>query len=322
MSGHNGNYAFHSFDAMGTRVNFWIDNAAGSRSALALRSGETFMRDFDRRLSRFNPESELCRLNADPAETVEISTLMLRFLEAAIEAARSSDGLVDPTLTEAVERAGYCESRAGLSGAPLEDVLACAPEAAPASPGRAARWRSIVLDPQAHTVTRPVGLRIDSGGSGKGLAADLLAGIWRGLLPAGTGFIVDCGGDIRLGEIASSEAPYSIRIETTPTLPEPIDLQLWGGGLTTSGIGKRVWQSADGYAHHLIDPATGRPAWTGVLSATAIAPTALRAETLAKRALLGGPAAAEQLLGVGGGLIVEADGQPRIFETNRTETLA
>jgi thiamine biosynthesis lipoprotein len=322
MTASNDNYRFHAFDAMGTRVSFWVDRSAGSRAAIALRSGETFIRDFDRRLSRFRPDSELCRLNADPAETVEISTLMLRFLEAAVEAARISDGLIDPTQIEAVELAGYRESRAGVAAAPLDDAIPDPAEFKPAAADPASRWRSITLDAAARTVTRPPGLRIDSGGSGKGLAADLLAGIWRNLLPPGTPFIVDCGGDIRLGEVGPEHEPYSIRVETAPALPQPVDLQLLGGGVATSGVGKRIWQTDGGYAHHLIDPASGRPAWTGVLSATATAPTAQLAETAAKQALLGGLEAAKQILSRDGGLLVAADGQAHLFEPIKQEVLA
>ena len=64
------------------------------------------------------------------------------------------------------------------------------------------------------------------------------------------------------------------------------------GGVATSGIDARLWERDGGdFAHHLIDPATGTPAWTGLIAATALAPTALEAEALAKAALLSGPAA-------------------------------
>ncbi|MGH2841846.1 MAG: FAD:protein FMN transferase, partial [Solirubrobacteraceae bacterium] len=56
--------------------------------------------------------------------------------------------------------------------------------------------------------------------------------------------------------------------------------------------------------HHLIDPATGRPAWTGVVQATALAPTALEAEILAKAALLAGPQRGPGLLSLGGVLVL------------------
>ena len=62
------------------------------------------------------------------------------------------------------------------------------------------------------------------------------------------------------------------------------ELTLTDGAAATSGVTRRGW--------HLIDPGTGRPARTGIVQATAIAPTALEAEVRAKAALLAGPAAA------------------------------
>lgn len=283
---HTGDYVHHGFDAMGTRVNFWIDRAAGHRARVAILTGEKFIRDFDRRLSRFNPESELNALNSDPAETVAVSSLLLRLVEAATEAARVTGGLCDPTLVRPIEAAGYRESRAGLAPEPLADALVAAPRISPAAPDPAARWRQISCDAGARTVTRPPGVLIDSGGCGKGLAADMLAGLWRGLLPESCAFIIDCGGDMRLGDLEEGDEPYAINVETVPAQPQPLELNLRGGGVATSGIGSRLWRSGEAYGHHLIDPSTGRPAWTGVASATATGPTALAAETAAKAALL------------------------------------
>jgi len=59
---------------------------------------------------------------------------------------------------------------------------------------------------------------------------------------------------------------------------------------------------------HLLDPATGEPAWTGVVSATALAPTGAEAEALAKAALLAGPDAGRALLERRGGVLVLDDG--------------
>ena len=81
------------------------------------------------------------------------------------------------------------------------------------------------------------------------------------------------------------------------------------GGVATSGITRRSWLDARGRpAHHLLDPATGRPAYTGVLQATALAPTALEAEWRAKAALLAGPDAAAGWLPHGGVLVGEDGG--------------
>ena len=63
------------------------------------------------------------------------------------------------------------------------------------------------------------------------------------------------------------------------------------------GIDRRLWRAPDGSPrHHLLDPSTQQPAWTGLIAATALAPTALEADTLAKAALLSGPDGAARWL--------------------------
>ena len=81
------------------------------------------------------------------------------------------------------------------------------------------------------------------------------------------------------------------------------------GAVATSGLQTRVWHTEHGFAHHLIDPARGAPAWTGVIQATALAPTALEAETLAKTALLRGPHAGLGVLARHGGALILDDGR-------------
>ena len=76
--------------------------------------------------------------------------------------------------------------------------------------------------------------------------------------------------------------------------------RLTDGAAATSGVTRRGW--------HLIDPSTGRPARTGIVQATAFAPTALEAEVRAKAALLAGPAAVRDHL-PHGGLLVLDDGE-------------
>jgi thiamine biosynthesis lipoprotein len=90
-------------------------------------------------------------------------------------------------------------------------------------------------------------------------------------------------------------------------------LRVRHGGVATSGISSRLWQRPDGtYAHHLIDPSTGAPAWTGLLAVTAVAATALDAEVLAKTAMLAGPGRARTLLARRGGVLQHEDGRVEI----------
>lgn len=258
------------------------------------------------RFSRFLPDSELCRLNADPRVTVPVSATMARFAEAAVAAAEATGGLVDPTLVDEVEKAGYTRDLRGTL--PLDLALALGPPRSPAAPASDERWRSIQIDRAGRTVTRPWGVKLDSGGIAKGLFADILAEELSGH----AAWAIDCGGDVRVGGIEAR--PRTIRVGD-PFGDEPLhELELARGAAATSGVGRRSWLDSNGRpAHHLLDPASGRPAFTGLVQATALAPTALRAETLAKAALLSGPDEAARWLSHGGVLVFE-DGSHEVLE--------
>ncbi len=86
------------------------------------------------------------------------------------------------------------------------------------------------------------------------------------------------------------------------------------GGVATSGLNVRIWRRRDGhFAHHLLDPSTGRPVWSGLIGATALGDSALEAETLSKMALLLGPAGAREVLAEHGGVIVHDDGAVEVI---------
>ncbi len=296
------------FDAMGSHVRFLIgDPGEGLAPApAAAEEARLFVSGFDRALSRFREDSELCRLNADPRRTVPASDLLRKAVKAGLWAAERSGGLIDPTLLREIETSGYRESRAGVPGAPLGEALEHAPDRSPAHPDPAGRWREFDVDDQAQTITRPPGVLFDTGGTGKGLAADMIAERLRGY----SRFIADCGGDIRIGGADALVHPYEVFVEHPLSGDRAHVLRLGIGAVATSGLNVRIWRGEDGrYAHHLLDPSTGEPAWTGLIGATALADTALEAETLSKAALLSGPEAGRRLLGERGGLLVHDSGR-------------
>jgi thiamine biosynthesis lipoprotein len=255
--------------------------------------------DWHDRFSRFNPESELSRLNADPRQTVPASWEMVRLAGAARAAAERTGGLVDATLIDQIEAAGYTGDL--TTSLTLADALDRAPRRRPAGPSRRSRWREISADREQRAIMRPPGVKLDSGGLAKGLFADLLA---EALATHGS-FAIDCAGDLRLGGTAHTRRPVLV---ASPFDRRTIhEFSLAGGGVATSGIGRRSWLNASGApAHHLLDPATGQPAYTGVVQVTALAATALEAEIRTKAAILAGPAHAPDWL-ADGGVIVRDD---------------
>jgi len=297
-----------AFPSMGTDVRLLAAPGGGPtaerRARRLLEDARAWIEHYARTLSRFREGSELCRLNADARAAVPVSSLLRAGVSAALWAAERTDGLVDPTLIGAIERAGYATSRAGLAPALLTDALVIAPPRRPARPHPTAAWRAIRI--AGDTVERPPGLRLDTGGTGKGLAADAVAHRLA-RLPR---FVVDCGGDVRFGGTEASGTPQPIEVVHPLTHRVAERLELGPGAIATSGLDARIWRTADGgYAHHLLDPATGAPAWTGLVGATAVAPTALEAETRAKAALLSGPDRGRAWLAEHGGLLFGEDGR-------------
>lgn len=297
-----------TFRSMGCDVRFLIGEpvASGALDAREAAARErAFVEDLAARLSRFRPDSELSALNADPRAAVPASPLLRAAVGAGLWAARASGGLVDPTLLGALERGGYAQSLEGSAPAPLADALRSAPRRAAARPNAAALWRTIAVDNRTGAVRRPPGVQIDTGGTGKGLAADAVAHRLAGF----SRFAVDCGGDIAVGGPDALVRPFEIAVEHPLTGEIVHTLSVARGGVATSGLNVRIWRRPDGgFAHHLLDPATGEPAWTGLVGVTALGRSALEAETLSKQALLSGPAAARNVLAQHGGLLVHDDG--------------
>jgi thiamine biosynthesis lipoprotein len=287
-----------TFRALGTEVRLLVT----ARDAAALVAGaEREVRAYDARLSRFRPDSELCALNADPRAAVPASPLLREAVAAALWAAERTDGLVDPCLLDALEDAGYRASLASRGGRPAELPLPTGP-GRPARPHPAARWRHVRV--AGATVHRPPGLRLDLGGSGKGHVADRVAR----LLAGAERWVVDCGGDLRLG---GAGVVHDVHVAHPLGGPPAARLRARDAAVAMSSIVARAWARADGRrAHHLLDPSTGEPAWSGLLAVTALAPTTLDAETVAKAALLSGADRARELLAPGGGILFHRDGTP------------
>jgi thiamine biosynthesis lipoprotein len=229
-------------------------------------------------------------------------------IEAAVSAARATGGLVDATLLHELEAAGYDRDLGQTpTSVELARALALAPPRGPAGPSGEARWLGVDADRRAGTVSRRPGLKLDVGGIAKGVFADELAAT----LGRHGAFVVDCCGDIRLGGTAG--VTRAVEVESPFDAGSLHTFELATGAVATSGIGRRAWLDAAGRpAHHLLDPATGRPAFTGLVQVTALAPTAIEAEMRSKAALLSGPDRAGAWL-PHGGLVVYDDASHRVL---------
>ena len=299
----------YRFPAFGSEVTV---EASGPEAESLLKAAAARVTEVSEGLTRFDPASELSRINADARETVEASSLMIRFVEAAIGAARMTGGLVDPTLLPELEVAGYRQSMSDRNTEEPTPALPSTPTQVDDNRGTALgeRWSTISIDRENATLTRQPGVRLDAGGIGKGLAADLVAELMEDSKVEA--WSVDCLGDVRIGGTAREPRPVTIGSPLPGEGPIEI-LELRRAGIATSGTTRRTWTNTDGTtAHHLIDPRTGLPVESDLIQVTAIAPTAVEAEARAKAALLSGLTEAAQWL-PHGGLAADREGRVHRF---------
>jgi FAD:protein FMN transferase len=311
-----------TFACFGGECTVIVDDGPGGEpeAASAVASAKRSLLEWHGRFSRFEPGSELSRLNGDPRAQVPVSPLLRRIVELAVRAAQETGGLVDPTLVDEIEAAGYDHDLGQLTGqgpasgspavvaTPLARALALAPQRAAGAPDPSARYLELQADRCTGSVTRPPGVKLDAGGIAKGVFADELAA----MLASHGAFVVDCCGDLRLGGRAGAVREVTVEnpFDGTAALHA---FAVAEGAFATSGIGRRAWFDACGRpAHHLLDPASGRPAFTGVVQVTALAPTAAEAEMRSKAALLSGPDGAARWL-PHGGVVVLDDGAYRVL---------
>lgn len=145
--------------------------------------------------------------------------------------------------------------------------------------------RTIAWDAGNRQIYLPPGVGLDFGGVAKGWAAQQAVRRLRAYGPA----LVDAGGDIAISGLQRDGEGWPVGVADPFQPGADIGvLNLASGGVATSGIDYRRWQQGGAWKHHIIDPRTGQPAETDLLSVTVIAPSLLEAEMAAKTALISG----------------------------------
>jgi thiamine biosynthesis lipoprotein len=149
-------------------------------------------------------------------------------------------------------------------------------------------WRDIGLDADESCIYLPPGSRIDLGGVAKGWIVQQIADRLAGAGPC----LVDAGGDL-VARGKPVESDLVGWLVTTPGSPATNaegarHILLCDAAVATSGVDYRRWSRDGQDFHHLIDPRTGLPARSDVLTATVVAPDAVQAEAWAKASLIDG----------------------------------
>jgi FAD:protein FMN transferase len=241
-----------TFSVFGTTATLLVSDAG--RLDDARNIADTQLAAVDLACSRFRPDSELSRLNASGGAVIPVSKLFAELVEAALRAARLTDGDVDPTCGQALEEIGYDRDFAVLQAAGAR-ALRSGP--APRSvPG----WRCVLLDRKRGLVQLTNGAQLDLGATAKAWAADRCASLIAARTDAGV--LVSLGGDIAVAGAPPADG-WQVRVTDDhaagPDAPGQT-VTIRSGGLATSSTTVRTWAVGGQRVHHIINPATGRSA--------------------------------------------------------------
>ncbi len=250
-----------TFSVFGTTATLLVSDPDRLDDARAIADAE--LAAVDLACSRFRPDSELSRLNASGGAVLPVSKLFAELVEAALRAARLTDGDVDPTCGQALAEIGYDRDFKVLQAAGARS----------SRPGPAAfrvpGWRCVQLDRTRRLVQLTNGAQLDLGATAKAWAADRCASLIAAKIDAGV--LVSLGGDIAVagpppadhGEERGRGGGWRVRVTDDhaagPDAPGQT-VTIRSGGLATSSTTVRTWAVGGRRVHHIIDPANGLPA--------------------------------------------------------------
>jgi thiamine biosynthesis lipoprotein len=295
------------FRAMGTDAHVVVHGTDADADAAAAEVAA-----LEARWSRFLADSDVSRCNtAAGAGPVTVAPETAALVATAVEWWRATAGCFDPTVLPALLAHGYdapidtVRSRPAARWSVVSAPPGRAPVRIPAVGRRPVTGPSpggigIVVDTERHTVRLPAGVGLDLGGIGKGAAADRVVTLLRerGVAAA----CVSLGGDVRAFGPGSGPHGWSVPVED-PIAPDTVWFThpVADGAIVTTTDRFRRWQHGGRTQHHLIDPATGRPAASGLTAVVVAHPSATAAEALATAAYVAGPARAGALVTAHGG---------------------
>ena len=246
--------------AMDTVMNLTV---YGENAAAALESAEKELHTLDEAvLSRTAEGSELYALNTSNGETVEYGAddILPALIETALTISDATDGAFDPTLAPVLDAWGFTKDERRVPSADeLKELLSHTGCGKVALEKTADGWTVTLLD----------GAQLDLGGIAKGYAGDAVRTVLAELNV--TSAVIDLGGDVGLLGAKPDGSDWRVAVK------DPADPSKFLGVLTaadtfvvTSGIYERGFEENGVRYHHIIDPKTGKPAESGLVSVTVV----------------------------------------------------
>ena len=227
--------------------------------------------EIESRMSTFRSDSEISRINAAAGiEPVQVYEDVFMVIERALQLAEFSGGAFDPSIGPLTFLWDIMGDNPRIPS--QEEIDAVLP---------LVNWQDIELDRENRSVfLRQPGMALDLGAIAKGFAADEAAAIIREAQLERA--LIDLGGNIITQGIKLDRTPWRVGLRNPLGAPTDIlgVISGWDMTIVTSGVSERYFLHEGARYHHLFSPFDGRPARTGLLSATIVTQVSMDADAL------------------------------------------
>ena len=261
--------------AMDTVMNL---TAYGSNASAALEASVSEINRLDSLLSISSEKGEIYRINADKEGTVseDVNALLSRSLELS----QMTDGLFDCTIEPVMEAWGFTTQNFRIpSEEELEELLSHVD------------YKQVDLENSA--VTIPEDVRLDLGGIAKGFTSSRVMDIFR--KNGVTSGIISLGGNVQALGCKIDGSKWKVAIQSPDDTEDYLGiLEIENQAVITSGGYERYFEEDGVTYHHIIDPATGYPADSGLISVTIVSDDGTLADGLSTSLFIMGEEKAAQ----------------------------
>lgn len=218
--------------------------------------------ELEKLLSVTREDSEVWALDHAGGETVHISPETNALLRAARAVGEATDGALDVTLYPVVRAWGFTTGEYQIPDeGTLEELL------------KKVDYRAIRVEPDETgpaNATLPAGAEVDFGALAKGYAGELCAGMLRG--SGVESALLSLGGNIQTVGNKPDGSPWVVAVQD-PAGESGESLgtvELTDQAAVTSGGYQRFFEENGVRYWHILDPETGLPARSGLVSVTVV----------------------------------------------------
>lgn len=238
---------------------------------------------YDALFDLYNPESDIARVNASAGAPCTVDPATADLVSQALAWCEQAHGRFDITIGAVSTLWNFDE---GVR--PSDEAVA---QALPH-----VNWHGVSVDtsnPESPTITlADLAAKLDLGGIAKGYIADRLCELLEQETTA-TGAAISLGGNIAYMGCKPDGSPWTtgIRDPNDPGGSTVVGTaQTAGGSLVTSGLYERTFDQDGTTYWHILDPRTGMPVATDVVSVTVACPSSTEADALSTTLFVAGSA--------------------------------